>query len=69
MQNAVQSRDCAAVAMDFLLCVLEIQILLFLALLCSQGLFTSKTSLQKRELKADSDGKCEEKKSGRRVTS
>ena len=68
MQNAVQSRDCAAVAMDFLLCVLEIQILLFLAL-CSQGLFTSKTSLQKRELKADSDGKCEEKKSGRRVTS
>ena len=58
----------AAVAMDFLLCVLEIQILLFLAL-CSQGLFTSKTSLQKRELKADSDGKCEEKKSSRRVTS
>ena len=57
-----------AVAMDFLLCVLEIQILLFLAL-CSQGLFTSKTSLQKRELKADSDGKCEEKKSSRRVTS
>ena len=32
MQNAVQSRDCAAVAMDFLLGVLEIQILLFLAL-------------------------------------